>query len=163
MGLCESLNNNDSQCLGEIKTSKHAISRHTMINLRKTKMKTQQFWVVEKGWTQLLKDTELVSFQLLCRALLTGSNPQEKAETRIAHGRSSVLNAVTAWEKDNEFGRGSWGTPTCKGWISNCIHEFEESSWWYWFVDALGPKCMGSENSVFYLCCLWIRTVYILY
>lgn len=48
-----------------------------------------------------------MSFQLLCRALLTGSNPQEKAETRIAHGRSSVLDAVSGWEKDNEFGRSS--------------------------------------------------------
>lgn len=48
-----------------------------------------------------------MSFQLLCRALLTGSNPQEKAETRIAHGRCSVLDAVTGWEKDNEFGSSS--------------------------------------------------------
>lgn len=52
----------------------------------KKKNKTQQFGVMERDWTHLLKDTELVSFQLLCRALLTGSNPQEKAETRIAHG-----------------------------------------------------------------------------
>lgn len=128
----------------------------------KKKNKTQQFGVMERDWTHLLKDTELVSFQLLCRALLTGSNPQEKAETRIAHGRSSVLDAVSGWEKDNKFGRSSWGTSMCKGWISNCIHEFEESSWWYWFVDALGLKCMGSENSVFYLCYFWIRIVYIL-
>lgn len=130
-----------------------------ILEKQKWKPRSLELW---RDWTKLLKDTELVSFQLLCRALLTGSNPQEKAETRIAHGRSSVLDAVTGWEKDNESGRSSWGTSMCKGWIGNCIHDCEESSRWYWFVDTLGLKCMGSENSVFYLCCLWIRRVYIL-